>query len=101
MVMNGQYIENFEMDTSSLIALGIIVLSLFSLVLLSQLFRNLIRKQIDDQMKDMIPIKAIRERIGIRIKLRKYHNNYIYFELVASSFSLFTRFFYITINMSY
>jgi len=59
------------MDTYSLIALGTIVLSLFSLVFLSQLFRNLIRKQIDDQMKDMIPIKAIRERIGIRIKLRK------------------------------
>ena len=71
MVMNGQYIENFEMDTYSLIALGTIILSLFSLVLLSKLFRNLIRKQIDDQMKDMIPIKAIRERIGIRIKLRK------------------------------
>jgi len=59
------------MDTFSLIALGTIVLSLFSLVLLSKLFRNLIRKQIDDQMKDMIPIKSIRERIGIRIKLRK------------------------------
>ena len=59
------------MDAYSLIALGAIILSLFSLVLLSKLFRNLIRKQIDDQMKDMIPIKAIRERIGIRIKLRK------------------------------
>ena len=59
------------MDTYSLIALGEIILSLFSLVLLSKLFRNLIRKQIDDQMKDMIPIKAIRDRIGIRIKLRK------------------------------
>ena len=59
------------MDTYSLIALGTFVLSLLILVLLSQLFRNLIRKQIDDQMKDMIPIKAIRERIGIRIKLRK------------------------------
>jgi hypothetical protein len=59
------------MDTYSLIGLGTIVLSLFSLVLLSHLFRNLIRKQIDGQMKDMIPIKAIRERIGIRIKLRK------------------------------
>jgi len=59
------------MDTYSLIALGAIILSLLSLVLLSKLFRNLIRKQIDDQMKDMIPIKAIRERIGIRIKLRK------------------------------
>ena len=59
------------MDTYSLIALGAIILSLFSLVLLSKLFRNLIRKQIDDQMKDMIPLKAIRERIGIRIKLRK------------------------------
>ena len=59
------------MDTYSLIALGALVLSLLTLVLLSQLFRNLVRKQIDDQMKDMIPIKAIREKIGIRIKLRK------------------------------
>ena len=71
MEMNGQYIENFKMDTYSLIACGTLVLSLLTLVLLSQLFRNLIRKQIDDQMKDMIPIKAIRERIGIRIKLKK------------------------------
>ena len=59
------------MDTYSLIALGTIVLSLLTLVFLSQLFRNLVRKQIDDQMKDMIPIKSIRDRIGIRIKLRK------------------------------
>ena len=59
------------MDSYSLIALVTFVLLLLTLVLLSQLFRNLIRKQIDDQMKDMIPIKAIRERIGIRIKLRK------------------------------
>ena len=59
------------MDSYSLIALVTLVLSLLTLVLLSQLFRNLIRKQIDDQMKDMIPLKAIRERIGIRIKLRK------------------------------
>ena len=59
------------MDSYSLIALVTLVLSLLTLVLLSQLFRNLIRKQIDDQMKDMIPIKYIRERIGIRIKLRK------------------------------
>ena len=71
LVMNGQYIENFKMDSYSLIALGTLVLSLLTLVLLSRLFRNLIRKQIDDQMKDMIPIKSIRERIGIRIKLRK------------------------------
>ncbi len=71
MVMNGLYIENFKMDTYSLIALGTLVLSLLTLGLLFQLFRNLIRKQIDDQMKDMIPIKAIRERIGIKIKLRK------------------------------
>tara|TARA_Y100000814_G_scaffold55678_1_gene34579 strand:+ start:95 stop:274 length:180 start_codon:yes stop_codon:yes gene_type:complete len=59
------------MDSYSLIALVTLVLSLLTLVLLSQLFRNLIRKQIDDQMKDMIPIKSIRDRIGIRIKLRK------------------------------
>ena len=71
MVMNGQYTENFRMDTFSLIVLGTIVLSVSTLIFLSQLFRNLIRKQIDDQMKDMIPLKAIRERIGIKIKLRK------------------------------
>ena len=71
MVMNGQYIENFKMDTYSLIALGSLVLSLLILILLSKLLRNLIRKQIDDQMKDMIPVKAIRKRIGIRIKWRK------------------------------
>ena len=59
------------MDSYSLIALVTLVLSLLTLVLLSQLFRNLVRKQIDDQMKDMIPIKSIRKRIGIRIKLRK------------------------------
>ncbi len=70
MVMNGQYIEKFKMDTYSFIALVIIILSLFILVLLALLFRNLIKKQINNQMKDMIPIKAIRERIGIRIKLK-------------------------------
>ena len=69
--MNGQYTENFRMDTFSLIVLGTLVLSVSTLIFLSQLFRNLIRKQIDDQMKDMIPVKAIRERIGIKIKLRK------------------------------
>tara|TARA_Y100001968_G_scaffold118924_1_gene108389 strand:+ start:161 stop:340 length:180 start_codon:yes stop_codon:yes gene_type:complete len=59
------------MDTYSLIALGALVLSLFILVLLSQLFKNLIRKQIDDQIKEIVPIKVIRDRIGIRIKWRK------------------------------
>ena len=71
MLMNGQYIENFKMNTYSIMAFGTLVSSLVTLILLSQLFSNLIRRQIDDQMKDMIPIKAIRERIGIRIKLRK------------------------------
>tara|TARA_B100000965_G_C19325284_1_gene640542 strand:- start:352 stop:531 length:180 start_codon:yes stop_codon:yes gene_type:complete len=59
------------METYSLIALVILVLSLLILIPLVQLFRNLIRKQIDDQMADMIPLKAIRERIVIRIRLRK------------------------------
>ena len=59
------------MDSYTLIALGFFVLSLSTLIGLSQLFMNLIRKQIDNQMKDMIPIKAIRERIGIKIKLKK------------------------------
>ena len=59
------------MDTFSLFALGLLLLASLILFLLSQLLRSLIRKQIDDQMKEMIPIKALRERIGIRIKLRK------------------------------
>ena len=71
MVMNGQYTENFRMDTFSLIVFVTLVLLVSTLIFLSQLFRNLIREQIDDQMKEMIPVKAIRERIGIKIKLRK------------------------------
>ena len=69
--MNGPYTENFKMDIYSLIALLIIVLSILTLICLFQLFRKLIRKQIDEQMTDIIPIKVIRERIGIRIKFRK------------------------------
>ncbi len=71
MVTNGQYTENFRMDTYSLIVFVTLVLLVSTLIFLSLLFRNLIRKQIDDQMKEMIPVKAIRERIGIKIKLRK------------------------------
>ena len=71
MAMNGQFIENFNMDTYSLVTLGTLTFSFLILFLLSQLLINLIRKQIDNQMKDMIPIKAIREKIGIRIKFRK------------------------------
>ena len=71
MVMNGQYIENFKMETFSFIVLAALVLSSLFLFLLFQLFRNLVKKQIDDQMKEMIPIKAIRERIRMRIKFRK------------------------------
>ena len=56
------------MDTFSLFALVLLALSLLILFILFQLLRALIRKQIDDQMKDMIPIKAIRKRVGIRIK---------------------------------
>ena len=59
------------MDTFPLIVLGILLLFLLILFILSQLLRSLIRKQIDDQIKYMIPIKAIRKRVGIRIKWRK------------------------------
>ena len=59
------------MDTYSIIAFATVVLSILILLFLFQLFRNLIRKQIDDQLEEIIPIKAIRKRIGIRIKLRK------------------------------
>ena len=47
-----------------------IALSLFILIKLFQLLRSLIRKQIDIQLKEIIPIKAIRKRIGIRIRWR-------------------------------
>ena len=56
------------MDTFSLFAFELLALSLLVLFILSQLLRSLIKKQIDDQMKDMIPLQAIRKRVGIRIK---------------------------------
>ena len=59
------------MDTYSLLALVAILLSMLTLVILSLVFRNLLKRQIDEQMKEMIPIKAIRKRIGIRLNLRK------------------------------
>tara|TARA_B100000965_G_C19578648_1_gene752470 strand:- start:140 stop:319 length:180 start_codon:yes stop_codon:yes gene_type:complete len=59
------------MDTYSLFAFGMFILSFLLLFVLINLLRSLIRKQIDEQMKDMIPIKAIRKRVGIRIKWRK------------------------------
>ena len=59
------------MDTYYLFALGFLFLSLFILFILSIVLRSLIRKQIDDQIIDMIPIKAIRKRVGIKIKWRK------------------------------
>ena len=56
------------MDNYSLLTFVILLISFLILMKLSQLFKSLIRKQIDDQMKNMIPIKAIRKRVGIRIK---------------------------------
>ena len=58
------------MDKYSLLTFGIILISFLMLLILAQLFKSLIRKQIDDQMKNIIPIKAIRKRVGIRIKWR-------------------------------
>ena len=48
-----------------------LLISLSLLVPFIQLLRKIVRKQIDDQMKEMIPLKAIRNRIGIKIKFRK------------------------------
>ena len=47
-----------------------LLISLSLLVPFIQLLRKIVRKQIDDQMKEMIPIKAIRNRIGIKINWR-------------------------------
>ena len=55
-------------DKSILVYLILISLSL--LFPFIQLLRIIVRRQIDDQMKAMIPIKAIRNRIGIKIKWR-------------------------------
>ena len=59
------------MHNYSIFLLGDLVVSLLILFILSQFLRSLIRKQIDDQIKDLIPIKAIRKRVGIRIKWSK------------------------------
>ena len=48
-----------------------LLISLTLLFPFIQLLREIVRKQIDDQMKEMIPIKAIRNRIRIKIKWRK------------------------------
>ena len=56
------------MDTYSLVVFGILMISLVTLIFLSYLLKALIRKQVDDQMKSIIPIKAIRKRVGITIK---------------------------------
>ena len=50
------------MDTYSLVVLGILMISLVTLFFLSYLLRALIRKQVDNQIKTIIPIKAIRKR---------------------------------------
>ena len=56
------------MDTPSLFASVALVSAIVILFLLIQLLRNMIEKQIEDQLKYMIPISAIRKRVGIRIK---------------------------------
>ncbi len=56
-------------DKSALVYMLLISLSL--LFPFIQLLRKIVRKQIDDQMKEMIPIKAIRNCIGIKIKWSK------------------------------
>ena len=48
-----------------------VVIGIPLLFILVQLFRNLVRKQIDDQIKEIIPVEVIRKRVGIRIKWRK------------------------------
>jgi len=58
------------MKTYSLFLFLAIALSLLILFILSQVLRRLIKKQIDEQMKNMIPIKSIRKKVGIKIKWR-------------------------------
>tara|TARA_B100000965_G_scaffold342095_2_gene311163 strand:- start:488 stop:667 length:180 start_codon:yes stop_codon:yes gene_type:complete len=59
------------MDIFSFITSVVIFLSLLILVILLQILRNLIKKQIAEQLKDIIPVKSIRNRVGIRIKWKK------------------------------
>ena len=57
--------------TDKSLLLYTLFISLALLFPLIQLLRKIVRKQIDDQMKEMIPIKAIRNRIGMKVKWRK------------------------------
>ena len=71
MVMNGQYTENIKMDPLKLILFVTLLILLLTLGFFYQLLKKLIRKQVDIQLKAMIPFPAIRKRIGISISFRK------------------------------
>ena len=69
MEMSGQFIERFNvylLDNS--LILGIVFINFSILFLLFLLLSKLIRAQIDHQIKYIIPIKAVRKRVGISIK---------------------------------
>ena len=69
--MSGLFIEKFKMDITTISLLFVLFLLTFFLFMLFQLLKTLIRKQIDNQMKEMIPLESIRKRVGIRINWRK------------------------------
>ena len=48
-----------------------LVVTLFFLLFLVQLLQKMVKKQITEQMEVMIPIKAMRDRIAIKIKWKR------------------------------
>ena len=56
------------MDMTQFFLSATIFLFLLIFFTLLQFLRQLIKKQIDDQLTKMIPLKAIRKRVAIKIK---------------------------------
>ena len=59
------------MNINTILLISVLVIFLVFLVVLVQLLKRMIRTQIDGQLEAMIPVKAIRERISIRIKWKR------------------------------
>jgi len=59
------------MDINSILLISALVLALLLLTTLIQILKKMVKVQIDNQIKAMVPIKAIRERIAIKVKWNK------------------------------
>ena len=60
------------MHINSILLISALVVALLLLSVLVKMLRKMVRAQIDNQMESMVPVKAIRDRIAIKIKWSKY-----------------------------